>query len=182
MQVPAGVEEFCTTYADCAARYPDAMNKWDEFYKGLKEATTSPLSDIEKKDALLGLYWNALSSSMATSSACNARIPIGGALPHQFSEILHVRCPTAKSSTEDGDSAPNIADLSQEENHTVSVFSWMKSTNTALGGVMPRMWRRAMCSISNREKGRAMLEQLLLNPGFATTTFLSILTGMVVGC
>lgn len=32
MQVPEG-EDFCTTYADCATRFPDAMNKWDTFYQ-----------------------------------------------------------------------------------------------------------------------------------------------------
>lgn len=32
MLVPEG-EDFCTTYADCATRFPDAMNKWDTFYQ-----------------------------------------------------------------------------------------------------------------------------------------------------
>lgn len=32
MQVPEGAD-FCTTYADCATRFPDAMNKWDTFYQ-----------------------------------------------------------------------------------------------------------------------------------------------------
>lgn len=36
MQVPAGVEDICTTYADCAARYPDAMSKWDAFFQVFK--------------------------------------------------------------------------------------------------------------------------------------------------
>lgn len=33
MQTPAGVEDFCTTYADCTTRYPDAMAKWDAFFQ-----------------------------------------------------------------------------------------------------------------------------------------------------
>lgn len=32
MQVPEGAD-FCTTYADCAARFPDAVSKWDTFYQ-----------------------------------------------------------------------------------------------------------------------------------------------------
>lgn len=32
MQVPDGVDEYCTTYADCTAHYPDAMAKWDAFF------------------------------------------------------------------------------------------------------------------------------------------------------
>ena len=44
------------------------------------------------------------------------------------------------------------------------------------------MWRGAMCSVTTREKGREMLGQLLLDPTFATTTFLSIVTGMATSC
>lgn len=32
MQLPEGAD-YCTTYADCAARFPDAMSKWDAFYQ-----------------------------------------------------------------------------------------------------------------------------------------------------
>ena len=32
MQVPEGVEDYCTTYADCTTRYPDAMAKWDAYF------------------------------------------------------------------------------------------------------------------------------------------------------
>ncbi|TMS12759.1 Protein LEG1-like protein [Larimichthys crocea] len=57
MQVPEGVTDFCTTYTDCAALYPDVMAKWDAFFEGLKSAKDSPLPDNEKKDYLLGIYW-----------------------------------------------------------------------------------------------------------------------------
>lgn len=30
--MPEG-EDFCTTYTDCSARFPDAMSKWDAFYQ-----------------------------------------------------------------------------------------------------------------------------------------------------
>lgn len=33
MQVPAGVQDFCTTYADCSTHYPDVMSKWDAFFQ-----------------------------------------------------------------------------------------------------------------------------------------------------
>lgn len=40
MQVPAGVQDYCTTYADCKAKYPDAMSKWDAFFQVLKHRYT----------------------------------------------------------------------------------------------------------------------------------------------
>ncbi|KAI9522597.1 hypothetical protein NQZ68_034949 [Dissostichus eleginoides] len=73
MQVPEGVLDYCTTYADCLSRYPDAMGKWDAFFQGLKAATDSPLPENEKKDSLLGLYWEAQMASTHASAACNAR-------------------------------------------------------------------------------------------------------------
>lgn len=111
IQLPEG-EDFCTTYADCAARFPDAMSKWDAFYqvllspsihrsddtqlsrprayikkydhifslplflKGLKAVVDSPLTESEKKDSLLGLYWAAQMATSTASSACSTRSPV----------------------------------------------------------------------------------------------------------
>ncbi|KAJ0027129.1 hypothetical protein NQD34_018129 [Periophthalmus magnuspinnatus] len=63
MQSPAGVEGYCTTYDSCKTAHPDVINNWDSFFQGLKDATTSPLPENEKKDAILGLYWRAQMSS-----------------------------------------------------------------------------------------------------------------------
>ncbi|XP_018551651.1 protein LEG1 homolog [Lates calcarifer] len=202
MQTPAGVEDFCTTYADCTTRYPDAMAKWDAFFQGLKAATDSPLPDNEKKDSLLGLYWAAQMASTHASSACNARKSHYSSTEVSFADswlnsaeyvsAAHFHSnlensamfisPLPSRILQEGDSAPNIADLSADENHTLSIFSWMKSINSLLGGTLVNLWQRAMCSVTTREKGREMLGQLLLNPGFATSTFLSIVTGMSTSC
>ncbi|XP_047429671.1 protein LEG1 homolog [Mugil cephalus] len=202
MQVPEGVQDYCTTYADCAARYPDAMAKWDAFFQGLKASTDSPLPENEKKDAILGLYWAAQMASIYASAACSAKQSHYSSAEVTFANSWlnsaeYVAAARFQSSLEksamfmspmpsrilkDGDNAPHIADLSQEENHTLSIFSWIKNINTLLGGSLVRMWKSAMCSVSTRERGRSLLEQLLLNPGFATSTFLSIITGMSTSC
>lgn len=202
MQVPEGVTDYCTTYADCAARYPDAMSKWDAFFQGLKSSADSPLPENEKKDALLGLYWAAQMASIYASAACKAKQSHYSAAEVSFANswlnsaeyvsAAHFHSNLEKSAMfmsplpsrilKDGDNAPNIADLSQEENHTLSIFSWMTSVNNILGGTLVHLWRSAMCSVNTREKGREMLEQLLLNPNFATNTFLSIITGMTTSC
>ncbi|XP_071760821.1 protein LEG1 homolog [Centroberyx gerrardi] len=202
MQVPVGVEDYCTTYTDCATRFPDPMAKWDAFFQGLKAAADSPQSDLEKKDSILGLFWAAQQSSMYASAACNARqshysapeVSFANswmnsaeyiAAAHFQSNIqnsVQFMTPLPSRVLKEGDEPPNIADLSQEENHTLSIFSWMRNINSLLGGSLVRMWRGAMCSVATREKGRALLEQVLLNPGFASTTFLSIIAGMTTGC
>ncbi|KAM8826132.1 protein LEG1 homolog [Synchiropus picturatus] len=202
LQVPAGVTEFCTTYDDCKTRYPDVMAKWDAFFQGLKDAGKPPLPDNEKKDAILGLYWEAQTASTYASAACSAKKSHYSSTEMSFAaswlnSAEYVSAARFQSNLErsekfitplpgrilkDGDSAPNIADLSADENHTLSVFTWMKNMNTIMAGGLVNMWRSAMCSVVTREKGRELLEQLLLNPAFATGTMLSIITSMATNC
>nr|XP_020459478.1 protein LEG1 homolog isoform X2 [Monopterus albus] len=193
MQVPADAEDLCTTYANCTALYPDAMSKWNAFFQGLKAAMESPLPDNEKKDYLLGLYWTAQMASIYASAACNARqshyssaeVSFANNWLHSAEYVSAVRfhssleksvlflSPLPSRVLQD---APNTADLSQEETHTLYIFSWMNSIDTLLGGTLIRAWRSAMCSVDAREKGREMLEQLVLNPSFPTSTVFSLIT------
>lgn len=50
------------------------------------------------------------------------------------------------------------------------------------GGTLLRMWKSAMCSVTTREKGREMLGQLLLNPSFATSSLLTIISETSRSC
>ncbi|XP_076612609.1 liver-enriched gene 1, tandem duplicate 1 isoform X1 [Chaetodon auriga] len=202
MQVPEGVADYCTTYADCATTYPDVMSKWDAFFQGLKSAAESPLPENEKKDALLGLYWVAQMASTYASGACNSKqshysdkeVSFANSWLNsaEYVSASHFHSNLEKSAMfmtplpgrilQADDNAPNISDMSQEENHTLSIFSWMTNIDTLLRGTLVRLWKQAMCSVTTREKGREMLEQLLLNPSFATSSFMSIVTGMTTSC
>jgi len=198
MQVPEGVTDYCTTYAACAEAYPDVMNKWDAFFQGLKSATEPTVPNNEKKDSLLGLYWTAQMASTYASAVCNTRQSHYSSVEVTFAKswlnsaeyvsAAHFQSSLDKSAVfitplpsrilKEGDVPPNIADLSTEENHTLRTFNWMSSINSGLGGSLVSMWKKAMCSVETREKGRAMLEQLLLQPGSATGTFVTIITGL----
>ncbi|XP_061602809.1 protein LEG1 homolog [Cololabis saira] len=202
LQVPEGVEDFCTTYSDCLTRYPDAMSKWDVFFQAVKTYAESTLPENEKKDSLLGMYWQAQMASTYASAACNARQSHYSSEEVSFANnwlnsaeyvsAAHFQASLEKSAMfmtplpsrilKEGDKAPNIADLSQEENHSLSIFTWMRNIDRFLGGSLLRLWKRAMCSVTSREKGKDLLEQLLLNKSFATSTFLSIITGMTTSC
>uniref|UniRef100_A0A673AYT5 Protein LEG1 homolog n=1 Tax=Sphaeramia orbicularis TaxID=375764 RepID=A0A673AYT5_9TELE len=201
MQQPAG-EDYCTTYDDCKTRFPDAIDNWDKFYQGLRAAAESPLPDNEKKDALLGLYWKAQMASTYASAACNslqssystvevtfanswlnsAEYVAAAHFQSNIERAVKFMTPLPGRVLQENDSPPNIADLSTEENHTLRIFSWMKNMNTLLGGRLVTTWQSAMCSVTTREKGREMLEQLLLDPGFATSTFVGIITSMGTSC
>ncbi|XP_030578286.1 liver-enriched gene 1, tandem duplicate 1 [Archocentrus centrarchus] len=202
MQVPAGVQDYCTTYASCKDSYPDAMSAWDAFFQGLKTMSEASVSDDVKRDSILGLYWAGQMASTYASAACNARQSHYSSVEVSFANswlnsaefvsaarfqsnlaksVLFLS-PLPSRILLDGDSAPNIADLSQEENHTLYVFNWIKNINSLLGGSLVNLWKRAMCSVNTRQKGAELLEQLLLNPSFATSTFLSIITEMTTSC
>ncbi|KAM6964798.1 protein LEG1 homolog [Aplochiton taeniatus] len=200
--VPEGGQDYCSSYTDCLTRYPDPTAKWDTFFQGLKPASESPASDLEKRDHILGLMWSAQQASLSTSSACKDRRTYYSRPERSFADSwlnaadyvavtrfqsnmarsLMFMAPLPSRVLKEGDNAPYITDLSQEENHALSIFSWMSSMNSLLGGSLVRLWGSAMCSEQTREKGRVLLEQLILDPGFATSTFFSIITEMSTSC
>ncbi|TKS76021.1 Protein LEG1 -like protein [Collichthys lucidus] len=194
----------CVNYFTSALPFLSAAKQgfMGEGVQGLKSAKDSPLPDNEKKDSLLGLYWAAQMVSTHTSAICNARKSHYSSVEVSFAQnwvnsaeyvsAAHFHSnlnnsarfltPLPSRVLKVDDSPPNIADLSEDENHTLSIFSWMSKINTLLGGSLVRMWKRAMCSVTTREKGRELLNQLLLDPRFATTSFLSIISGMTTSC
>ncbi|CAL1585950.1 unnamed protein product [Knipowitschia caucasica] len=202
LQVPAGVEEYCTTYDSCKAAFPDAINNWDMFFQGLKESTSSPLPENEKQDAILGLYWKAQTSSIAASSTCINKLGSYSSVEKNFAQSWlnageYVAAARFQSSLDlasqfmaplpgrilkEDDVPPNIPDLTAEENHSLYIFSWMRSADSFLGGTLVNLWRNAMCSVTTRESGREMLRQLLFNTEYATSSFLTIVTSMSTSC
>uniref|UniRef100_A0A8C6UZV3 Protein LEG1 homolog n=1 Tax=Neogobius melanostomus TaxID=47308 RepID=A0A8C6UZV3_9GOBI len=206
MQIPAGVEGYCTTYDACKAAHPDAINNWDTFYQGLKDSISSTLSDNEKKDAILGLYWNAALASTHASSTCEDRLNSYSAPEKAFAKSWenageYVAAVYFQSSLEQAaqfmsplpgrilreeDTPPNIPDLTAEENHSLYIFSWIQSMDSLMastfGGTLAGTWRRAMCSVSSRESGRDMLKNLLFTQEGATANFLSIVSTMSLSC
>ncbi|XP_042358961.1 protein LEG1 homolog [Plectropomus leopardus] len=201
MQAHKSVEGYCTTYTDCAAAYPDAMTKWDAFFQGLKATHNPPLSDAEKKDTLLGLYWEAQMASLHASAACkdkqshfspaeqsfanswlnNAEYISAAHFHSSLTKAAMYIVPLPSRVLKAGDNAPYIADLTDDENRTLATSYWINYIDSIMGGSLVSSWKKAMCSMETREKGREMMEQLQINPSYGTSTFVSIVTGMS-GC
>ncbi|KAK6297341.1 protein LEG1 homolog [Coregonus clupeaformis] len=204
VQAPAeAAEDYCTSYTDCSAKYPDLMAKWEEFFQTLKDVSASEISDFAKRDQILGAFWAGETLSLNTaSSSCKAKMSYYSSPEVAFANtwmnaadymaatyfqsnlnnsVLFMRSLPSRV-LQEGDSAPNIDDLSTEENHTLYIFSWMTSMNRILMGSLVKMWRSAMCSDKAREKGRELLQNLVLDPKFAVSTSVSILTEMTRSC
>lgn len=167
MQNPAGAEAYCNTYDACKTAYPDLMAKWDAFFTGLKEKAASTLPDNEKKDAILGLYWEAqLASWHHSSSFCHDKLNSYSPEEKEFAEdwlymveysaVVHFQSsleqapkfliPMPRRLMKAGDVAPNISDMTPEENLMLWAFAWTKMSDSFFGGNMKKMWRKVMCS------------------------------------
>ncbi|CAM4694987.1 hypothetical protein PO909_011083 [Leuciscus waleckii] len=204
IQVPAEVaHDYCSSYTDCSTKHPDAMSKWQTFFQSLQQISESEDTDFYKKDQILGLMWAAEEESLLTAyTACSERQKLYSSPEVRFGlswlrsaayvAAAHFHASIERSEKfmaplpsrvlQESDSPPNIADLSAEENHTLYIFSWMDSVNQLLGGSLVRLWRSAMCSAQAREKGQALLHDLVLDPKFPASGLMSILTEMTTSC
>uniref|UniRef100_A0A3Q1G6X6 Uncharacterized protein n=1 Tax=Acanthochromis polyacanthus TaxID=80966 RepID=A0A3Q1G6X6_9TELE len=189
MQKPETGEDYCTTYADCATRFPDAMKKWDKFYEDVNAASQSNLTDSVKKDTILGLFWTARMSATSACSASESKYSseevafftawMDGA---QYYEACHHHTIESFLSLQKDDVAPDIEGLTPEENHTVYILNWMKTINSLFFGSPVRLWKSAMCSVSARQQGRNMMNELVLSPTFPKATFMSMITELLATC
>ncbi|XP_051500837.1 liver-enriched gene 1, tandem duplicate 1 [Myxocyprinus asiaticus] len=203
IHVPAELaQDYCSSFTECSTKYPDAMTKWQTFFKSLQQMSESEDTDFDKKDKILGLMWAAEEDSQTASFACSEKQKLYSSPEVQFGEswlnsaayvaAAHFHSNIEKSEKfmdplpsrvlQESDSPPNIADLSAEENHTLYIFSWMTTVNRLLGGSLVNLWRGAMCSPQAREKGQALLHNLILDPKFPSSSLMSILTEMATSC
>ncbi|KAL0967364.1 hypothetical protein UPYG_G00251310 [Umbra pygmaea] len=204
VQAPAeSAEGYCLSLLSCSTEHPLLMTKWKEFFQTLKNVSTSEISDLEKRDQILGAYWAGQQQSLHTaSSSCQAKMSSYSSPEVSFANnwiksadyvaatyfqssinnsVLFLS-PLPSRVLKEWDSPPNIADLSTEENHALYMFDWMNRTDRFLMGSLLKMWRSAMCSDKSREKGRELLNDLVINPKFAASTFFSILKEMIQSC
>uniref|UniRef100_A0A672JAB6 Protein LEG1 homolog n=1 Tax=Salarias fasciatus TaxID=181472 RepID=A0A672JAB6_SALFA len=168
MENPDGFEEYCTTYADCSAKYPEVVAKWDAFYQGLKASVDSTLPDNEKKDALLGLFWDGQMTSMRTAAVCKAKQSSYSPVETSFANNWMV-------SAEYVAGAHKYMFLNYESH-------FYNLSNFGIPLIEENHTNYLLLDQYTREKGRDMMSQLMLNPAFATNTFVSIITEMVINC
>uniref|UniRef100_A0A3Q0QV47 Uncharacterized protein n=1 Tax=Amphilophus citrinellus TaxID=61819 RepID=A0A3Q0QV47_AMPCI len=180
----SGVQDYCTTYASCKDSYPDAMSAWDAFFQGLKTMSEASVSDDVKKDSILGLYWAGQMASTYASAACNARQSHYSSVEVSFANSWLNSAEFVSAARFQSNLAKSVLFLSPLPSRILLVhtFSFVIYLFTERGGSLVNLWKRAMCSVNTRQKGAELLEQLLLNPSFATSTFLSIITEMTTSC
>uniref|UniRef100_A0A3Q0QVT0 Uncharacterized protein n=1 Tax=Amphilophus citrinellus TaxID=61819 RepID=A0A3Q0QVT0_AMPCI len=173
----SGVQDYCTTYASCKDSYPDAMSAWDAFFQ-VFVVHISSVSDDVKKDSILGLYWAGQMASTYASAACNARYLHYSSVEVSFANSWLNSAEFVSAARFQSNLAKSVLFLSP----LPSRILLSGGEPHAVCGSLVNLWKRAMCSVNTRQKGAELLEQLLLNPSFATSTFLSIITEMTTSC
>ncbi|XP_041661129.1 protein LEG1 homolog [Cheilinus undulatus] len=202
MQLPEGVTDFCTTHTECSSKFPDAMAKWDAFFNGLISTGSEDIPDVLKKDKILGLYWAAQMASTYASSTCEAKLSHYSepekafltswlnlaefvAAAHFLSSLEKAGkfiSPLPRRILKDGDVAPNIEGLTEEENKSLHTFAWLDSLNSQAPISLLDSWKGAMCSVETRAKGAQLLDDVLSAEPYTSISFMGVLVRMATEC
>ncbi|XP_075450899.1 protein LEG1 homolog [Ascaphus truei] len=192
--------DFCYNVTDCRSSCPKAMDKWKTFFefiqapKPLSDKSVPPLS--KEEDVLLFHMWKAHVESIdAALPRCSKRLqyipmPEGNfgrdwATAVEFIAATHF--PTNFDSTNnfqiflphrilvDGDEAPSIGDLTEEENRVLFILQWINKMNKVTGGFVLRLWQKMMCSEEGRAEGRNLLQNMVTDPNLVSRNILALL-------
>ncbi|XP_073532138.1 protein LEG1 homolog [Phyllobates terribilis] len=199
--------DFCCSVKECRLSCPKAMNEWTIFFQSIK--TLNQVSDIsipplsKKEDQALSYMWNAHVESIYTALPhCSARLNYLSEPEKSFGMewattvdfIAATNFPTDLESTNNfqiflptrilvnGDKAPNIPDFSEQQNRVLATLHFLYESNKFSGGLILRLWRKAMCSEKGRAEGRNLLYNMVHDPKLVPQTMIKIIIKMASAC
>ncbi|KAJ7424548.1 Protein LEG1 like protein [Willisornis vidua] len=178
-------DDFCYSVADCWSRMPKLMDDWKAFFEYLlstehKAVRPATFSSFKLDDAL-GLMWKAHVTSIAYALPkfqdslkylshpeadfgedwSNAVDFIGAThfstdLPtvNDFQTFLPPRMLV------EGDVLPSIRDFSPQQNKVLVSLSTLHKANKLTGGLLLKLWQKAMSTEAGRKMGRELIESL----------------------
>ncbi|KPP69903.1 hypothetical protein Z043_111307 [Scleropages formosus] len=183
-----GVEQdYCTSYSDCYVKHTELMEKWNTFYQVLCYCSCFPslhphVKPNTKLSSTTRKHYSNPEQKFSRIWVDSTEFMAATHLQSSLDKAAPLLIPLPGRVLKEDDSPPNIADLSEAENHALYIFYWMESMNSVLEGVLKTMWRSAMCSIPAREKGQAVLRDLVFEPKFAVAGLMSIMKDMTSTC
>ncbi|NWU16970.1 LEG1H protein, partial [Cephalopterus ornatus] len=183
-------DDFCYSVADCWSRMPKLMDDWKTFFEvnnvtffffHHKHKAVSPATFSLKLDDALGLMWKAHVNSIAYSLPkfqdslkylsdpeaifaedwSNAVDFLGAThfntdLPttNKFQVFLPPRMLV------EGDVLSSIIDFSPQQNKVLVSLRELHKANKLTGGLLLKLWQKAMSTEAGREIGRKLIESL----------------------
>ncbi|NWW02995.1 LEG1H protein, partial [Oreocharis arfaki] len=170
-------DDFCYSVKDCWSRTPKLMDDWKAFFEVNNSATVSSF----KLDDALGLMWKAHTASIAYAlpifqdslkylSDPEAKFGSDWANGVDFIAATHfcTDLPTTNNFQAylpqrmlvEEDIPPFISDFSPQQNRVLVSLTALQQGNKLTGGLLLKLWQKAMSTEAGREKGRQLIEGL----------------------
>ncbi|NXA60641.1 LEG1H protein, partial [Mohoua ochrocephala] len=167
-------DDFCYSVKDCWSRMPKLMDDWKAFFE------VNNFSSFKLDDAL-GLMWKAHTTSIAYAlpkfqdrlkylSDPEANFGKDWANAVDFIAATHFRTdlPTTNNFQAflpqrmlvEEDVLPSISDFSPQQNKVLVSLRALHKANKLSGGLLLKLWQKAMSTEAGREIGRKLIEGL----------------------
>ncbi|NWW49392.1 LEG1H protein, partial [Pedionomus torquatus] len=169
--------DFCYSVADCRSRIPELMDEWKAYFEAGSPTTFSSF----KLDDALQLMWRAHVASIAYAlpkfqdslkylSDPEADFGEDWANAVDFIAATHfsTNLPTTNQFQTflpqrmlvEGDVLPSISGFSPQQNRVLLSLRVLHTANELTGGLLLKLWRRAMSTEAGRQMGRKLIEDL----------------------
>nr|XP_025960773.1 protein LEG1 homolog isoform X2 [Dromaius novaehollandiae] len=177
--------DFCYSVADCRSRIPKLMDKWKAYFEYLlsteQRAASPTMRSSFKLDDALGHMWKAHVASIAYASPkfqdslkhlsdpeanfgedwANGVDFIGATyFSTDFQTTNNFQAFLPQRMLVGGDVIPFISDFSAQQNKVLLSLSGLHKTNQLTGGLLLKLWQKAMSTEAGREAGRKLIEDL----------------------
>ncbi|NWU01317.1 LEG1H protein, partial [Urocynchramus pylzowi] len=167
-------DDFCYSVKDCWSRMPKLMDDWKAFFE------VNNLSSFKLDDAL-GHMWKAHTSSIAYAlpkfqeslkylSYPEANFSEDWANAVDFIAATHFSTDLLTTNEfqaflpqrmlVEGDVLPSISDFSPEQNKVLVSLRALHKVNKFTGGLLLKLWQKAMSTEAGRKMGRELIESL----------------------
>ncbi|NXT52328.1 LEG1H protein, partial [Pluvianellus socialis] len=179
--------DFCYSVADCRSRFPKLMDEWKAYFE-VKNFTFffSPGSPATfssfKMDDALRLMWKAHVTSIAYALPkfqdslkylSHPEANFGEDWANAVDFIAATHFSTDLQTTNqfqaflpqrmlvEGDVLPSISDFSPQQNRVLLSLRALHKANQLTGGLLLKLWQKAMSTEAGRKMGRKLIEDLV---------------------
>ncbi|NXE79399.1 LEG1H protein, partial [Cochlearius cochlearius] len=177
--------DFCYSVADCRSRFPKLMDEWKAYFE-VNNSTfffhifPATFSSFKLDDALR-LMWRAHVTSIAYAlpkfqdslkylSDPEANFGEDWANAVDFIAATHFSTDLQTTNNfqaflpqrmlVEGDVLPSISDFSPQQNRVLLSLRALHRANQLTGGLVLKLWRKAMSTEAGRQMGRKLIEDL----------------------
>ncbi|XP_010308408.2 protein LEG1 homolog [Balearica regulorum gibbericeps] len=178
-------DDFCYSVADCWSRIPKVMDKWKAYFEYLLstelKATSPATFSSFNLDEALSLMWRAHVASIAYAlpkfrdslkylSPPEANFGEDWANGVDFIAATHFSTDLQTTNNfqtflpqrmlVEWDVPPSISDFSPQQNRVLLSLRVLHKANQLTGGLLLKLWQKAMSTEAGRKMGRKLIEDL----------------------